>query len=143
VVKMIKIKKENFSVDDILDRITTKSTGATVTFVGIVRSTSKGKIVKKIEIQVYKDMAQKQLKNIRNEAIKRFGVEEIAIIHRYGSLKVSERIMMIAVIASHRQEAFEACRYVLEEIKKRVPIWKKEFTEDGTFWVEGEHNKSN
>jgi len=70
--------------------------------------------------------------------MERFGVEEVAVIHRVGSLKVSDDIMMIAVGAAHRAEAFDACRYVLENIKRRVPIWKKEVTPEGDFWVEGE-----
>jgi molybdopterin synthase catalytic subunit len=109
-----------------------------VTFLGTVRNSSKGRDVERIEIQVYEEMAVKQLQAIREEAIAKFGVEEIAIVHRYGSLGVSENIMMIAVGAGHRPEAFEACRYVLETIKEKVPLWKKEFTPEGDYWIEGE-----
>jgi molybdopterin synthase catalytic subunit len=85
-------------------------------------------------------MAKAQLEAIREEAMAKYGVEEVAIVHRYGSLKVSENIMMIAVGAGHRPEAFEACRFVLERIKESVPIWKKEITPEGDFWVEGEEH---
>ena len=134
---MIEITREDFSVDEALGRLLTGGMGAVVTFVGIVRNESKGRKVERIEIQVYEEMALKQLEAIRNEAMERFGVEEVAVIHRVGSLEASDNIMMIAVGASHRAEAFDACRYVLENIKRRVPIWKKEITPEGEFWAEG------
>jgi len=135
---MIVITREDFSVDEVLARFRTGEMGALVTFTGVVRNSSRGREVDRIEIQVYEEMAGRQLEAIREEALERFGVEEVTVIHRHGSLKVSENIMMIAVGAAHRAEAFEACRYVIDEIKKRVPIWKKEITPEGDFWVEGE-----
>ncbi len=135
---MIEVTKEDFSVDEALEGLRSRGMGALVTFVGVVRESSKGKAVDRIEIQVYEEMARRQLGEIREEAINRFGVEEIAIIHRFGSLEVSENIMMIAVGGGHRSEAFDACRWVLETIKEKVPIWKKEITPEGDFWVEGE-----
>jgi len=135
---MIVITREDFSVDEVLARLRTSEMGALVTFTGVVRNSSRGRDVDRIEIQVYEEMARRQLEAIREEALMRFGVEEVTVIHRHGSLKVSENIMMIAVGAAHRAEAFEACRYVIDEIKKRVPIWKKEITPEGDFWVEGE-----
>jgi len=118
-------------VDEVLGLIRSGGMGAMVTFVGVVRDSSRGRQVDRIDIQVYEEMARKQLEAIREEAMERFGVEEVAIVHRYGSLKVSENIMMIAVGAGHRPEAFDACRYVLEAIKEKVPIWKKEITPEG------------
>ena len=138
VVEMIEVTKETFSVDEVLDRLRSGSMGAMVTFVGVVRDHSEGRAVERIEIQVYEEMARRQLGEIREEAMARFGVEEVAIIHRYGSLVVSDNIMMIAVGGGHRPETFDACRWVLEEIKKKVPIWKKEITPEGDFWVEGD-----
>lgn len=138
---MIEVTTEDFSVDDVLARLGSGRMGALVTFVGVVRDSSRGRKVDRIEIQVYEEMAKKQLEAIREEAMKRFGVEEIAVIHRHGSLNVSENIMMIAVGAGHRSEAFEACRFVLERIKEKVPIWKKEITPEGDFWVEGEKHE--
>lgn len=138
VVEMIKVTKDDFSVGEVLERLRSRGMGALVTFVGVVRDSSKGRAVERIEIQVYEEMAQKQLEEIREEAMARFGVEEIAVIHRHGILEVSDNIMMIAVGGGHRPEAFDACRWVLEEIKVKVPIWKKEITPEGDFWVEGE-----
>ena len=135
---MIKITREDFSVDEVMGQLRTERMGAVVTFVGVVRGTSEEREVERIEIQVYEEMAMKQLETIRREAMERFGVEEVEIIHRFGSLKALDNIMMITVGAAHRAEAFDACRYVLENIKRRVPIWKKEVTPEGDFWVEGE-----
>jgi len=141
VVEMIEVTTEDFSVDDVLARLRSGRMGALVTFVGVVRDSARGRKVDRIEIQVYEEMARRQLETIREEAMERFGVEEIAVIHRHGSLRVSENIMMIAVGAGHRPEAFEACRFVLERIKEKVPIWKKEITPEGDFWVEGEEHE--
>lgn len=135
---MIKVIRENFSLDEVIDAIRSAEMGAIVTFLGSVRNNSKGRDVDRIEIQVYEMMAIKQLQAIREETMKKFNVNEIAIVHRYGNLNVSENIMMIAVGAGHRTEAFEACRYILETIKEKVPLWKKEFTPDGDYWIEGE-----
>lgn len=138
MVDVIEIRREDFSVDEVVEGLLTDGMGAVVTFLGVVRDSSEGKPVEHIEIEVYEEMAYKQLEAIRDEAVENFGVEEVSVIHRYGALKVSENIMMIAVGAAHRGEAFEACRYVIDNIKKRVPIWKKEVTPDGESWVEGE-----
>ncbi len=138
---MIEITETDFSVDEVVNRIQTDEMGCIVTFVGIVRNNSNGKPVERIEIQVYEEMAVKQLDAIREEAISRFAIDDVSIVHRHGSLRVSEKIMMIAVGAGHRIEAFDACRYVIDSIKEKVPIWKKEYTPDGEFWVEGEKDE--
>ena len=135
---MIRITLDDFSVDDVLRRLRTDNMGAFVSFVGVVRNESEGREVDSIAIECYQDMTRRQLEAIREEALGRFKIEEVAVVHRFGSLKVSENIMMIAVGAAHRAEAFDACRYVLEQIKRRVPIWKKEITPEGDFWVKGE-----
>jgi molybdopterin synthase catalytic subunit len=135
---MIKVTKEDFSIDEVVSGIRSGGMGAVVTFIGTVRDNSKGRDVERIEIQVYEEMAEKQLQAIREEAMAKFGVEDVAIVHRYGNLKVSDNIMMIAVGAGHRPEAFEACRFILETIKEKVPLWKKEFTPEGDYWIEGE-----
>jgi molybdopterin synthase catalytic subunit len=135
---MIEVTQDNFSVDEVLNKLKSGNMGAIAIFVGIVRNYSKERAVERIEIQVYEEMARKQLGDIRKEAISKFGVDEVAIIHRYGNLEVSNNIMMIAVGGGHRPETYAANRWVLEEIKKKVPIWKKEVTPEGDYWVEGE-----
>lgn len=135
---MIEVTLDDFSVDGVLSRLQKKSMGATLFFVGTVRDESNGRRVDRMEIQVYKAMAIKQLESIRSEALEKFDVDEVDVIHRFGNLDVTDKIMIIGVGAAHRAEAFDACRYVLENIKRRVPIWKKEFTPSGDYWVEGE-----
>jgi molybdopterin synthase catalytic subunit len=135
---MIKVTREDFSIDEVVASIRTGGMGAVVTFLGVVRDNAHGRDVDRIEIQVYEEMAVKQLQAIQEEAMARFGVEEVAIVHRYGSLNVSDNIMMIAVGAGHRPEAFEAGRFILETIKEEVPLWKKEYTNEGAYWIEGE-----
>jgi len=133
---MITVSQDDFFVDEELRKLRTPSVGGLVIFIGTVREEADGKEVRQMEIEVYPDMAMKQLEDIRNEAIKKFGVEDIRIIHRYGKLCVGDNIVLIAVASAHRAEAFNSCRYVIDELKKRVPIWKKEYTPDGARWVE-------
>ena len=133
---MITVTRDDFNVDEELKKLNKPSVGGMVSLVGIVRAESEGQHIDSMEIEVYPEMAVKQLSAIREEAISRFGIEEIRIIHRYGNLKVGDNIVLIAVSASHRADAFDACRYVIDELKKRVPIWKREHTPHGARWVE-------
>lgn len=133
---MIRITRDDFNVDDELRRIRKPSVGGLVTFVGTVRESSEEGEVSRMEIEVYPEMAEKQLQAIREEAIERFGILDVLVVHRYGDLRVGDNIVLVAVSAGHRGEAFDACRYVIDELKKRVPIWKREHTPSGARWVE-------
>jgi molybdopterin synthase catalytic subunit len=133
---MIQITQSDFSVDEVLKKLKKNNVGALVTFLGIMRGDSDDRQVDFMEIEVYPEMALKQLNEIRNNALELFKVEDVHIIHRFGSLNVSENIVLIAVSAGHRSEGFDACEYVIDELKKRVPIWKKEYTKKGAEWVE-------
>lgn len=133
---MIKVTEEDFNVEKILSSIKMEEIGCIINFVGVVRGVSEGDEIQRMDIEVYPEMAEKQLLIIKNEAVEKFGVKEIVIIHRFGSLHVGDNILLIAVASGHRKEAFPACQYVIDEIKKRVPIWKKEYTLSGEKWVE-------
>ena len=133
---MIRVTRGDFIVDEELARLAKPSVGGLVTFVGVVRDESEAGRVERMEIEVYPEMAEKQLEAIRGEAIERFGVEDVLVVHRYGDLRVGDNIVLVAVSAGHRAEAFDACRYVIDELKKRVPIWKREHTPSGARWVE-------
>ena len=135
---MIKIQREDIIIEKYLDMVRTSNTGGIVTFLGTVRDNAMGRRIAKMEIEVYEVMAQSQLESIRREAIEKFGVNEIVVVHRYGELEVMDKIVFIAVSSGHRKEAFSACMYMIDELKQRVPIWKKETTPEGDFWVEGE-----
>ncbi len=91
-----------------------------------------------MELEVYEEVAVRELEAIRDEALREYPIESVDIVHRVGSLRVGENILLIVVGAGHRKEAFDACEYILERIKQSVPIWKKEIGKDGERWVPGE-----
>jgi molybdopterin synthase catalytic subunit len=138
---MIKITKNDFSLDEVIQNLKQQNTGGVVIFQGVVRGESNGKRVDQMSIEVYEEMAITQLEDIRMEAMEKFPVQDIVIIHRYGDLQVGDNIVLIVIVAAHRASAFDACKYCIDELKVRVPIWKKEYTEDGEVWVEGERHE--
>jgi molybdopterin synthase catalytic subunit len=112
------------------------SAGACVTFEGRVRNEDGGRPVSALEYEAYPGMAEREGAKVVEEAVHAFGVREVRCIHRVGRLGVGELAVWIAVTAGHRDEAFRACRFVIDEIKRRVPIWKKEVYADGADrWV--------
>jgi molybdopterin synthase catalytic subunit len=132
---MIIVTRDDFSIDEVIRKIRGPDVGAVVTFLGTVRGESAGRVVERMEVQAYEEMATRQLERIEAEALKKFDVKRTAIIHRTGVLKVSDNIVLIVVGAPHRDEAFKACRFIIEELKKTVPLWKKEYTATGENWV--------
>ena len=112
--------------------------GATVTFEGTVRDRNGGRPVVRLHYEAYESMAEETLRAIAAEASARFGVGGVAVLHRTGSLKIGETSVAIAVASVHRADAFDAARYVIEQIKSRLPIWKREEYADGSFaWLDG------
>ena len=133
---MIRVTRDDFSVDEELMRIKKPSVGGLVVFVGTVRDESEAGHVERMEIEAYPEMAERQLTLIRGEALAKFGVDNVLVVHRYGDLKVGDNIVLVAVSAGHREAAFDACRYEIDELKRRVPIWKREHTPTRACWVE-------
>ncbi|MDI6855409.1 MAG: molybdenum cofactor biosynthesis protein MoaE [Candidatus Thermoplasmatota archaeon] len=119
---MIKITAEKFSVEKIIEKIKSSRAGAIVCFLGIVRNDK----IRSMKIECYKKMAKKELRKLVQEAEKRFDIHKISIVHRIGKLKVSDNIALIAVASEHREQAFKACEWLIDELKKVVPIWKEE-----------------
>ena len=109
--------------------------GAVVTFTGVVRNLSRGKRVTRLDYEAYGEMAEKQLRRIGEEVTVKWPGTRAAVVHRVGSLVPGDLAVVIAVAAPHRAEAFDACRHVIERLKEDVPIWKREFSEDGDVWV--------
>lgn len=132
---MIRITRDDFDVASLLSGAGSSETGALVSFLGFVRDDG----IEKMDIEAYEEVAEQDLSRIRDEAIARFGVNRVDIIHRTGSLSVGEHIVLIVVGASHRKAAFQGCEYIIDKIKESVPIWKKEHTALGSRWVPGEH----
>jgi molybdopterin synthase catalytic subunit len=141
VFDLIIITKRDFSVGKAISVLKRRETGAIVSFLGTVRSFTGKEKVKKLEFEADEKEATRRLEEIRLEAMRRFKVQDAIVIHRIGALNVSDNIVLISVAASHRREAFSACRYILEELKSTVPIWKKEHTESGTRWVAAKRPK--
>jgi molybdopterin synthase catalytic subunit len=120
----------------LLSRVVNHANGATLLFLGTVRDVNDGRDVTGMEYSAYRAMAERELTDIAREAAERFGSEDVAIEHRIGTLELGEASVAIAVAHPHRGPAYDASRYVIEELKKRVPIWKLEHYEDGTReWV--------
>jgi len=136
-VPRVRIQHEPFSIDQEIENLKTTSTGigAIVMFLGTTRDISTDKPVSKLEFEHYPGMAEKKLSEIRSRAIKEYGVIDVAIIHRVGTIPVGDNIVLILVSSGHRDEAFRACRFVIDELKRITPIWKKETTPDGEVWV--------
>jgi molybdopterin synthase catalytic subunit len=117
--------------------VMTAADGAYVLFVGVVRDHAKGRRVTGLEYQTYAPMAEKQLTWVAATVRERWDLA-CAIQHRYGPVPVGDAAVVVCVASPHRAEAFDACRFAIDTIKTEVPIWKKEFAEDGTFWIEGD-----
>lgn len=135
---MIKIQEEDFVVDAEIKRVRSKfkNTGGVSVFIGTARSVSKGKQIKELFFETYKDMAINKLHTLREKALKQFDILELSIVHRIGTIGIGDNIVLIIAIAEHRKAAFDACSWAIDELKKTVPIWKKEMTTEGDVWVE-------
>jgi molybdopterin converting factor subunit 1 len=113
-------------------------TGALVFFEGMVRNHSRGRRTLYLEYEAYEPMALKQMEGLAQQALAQFAIRDVAMVHRLGRLQVGETSVLIAVVSAHRAAAFEACRWLIDTLKQTVPIWKKEFFEDGAVWADGE-----
>lgn len=134
----VRIQTGPFSVDAEIENIkrTSCSIGGIVTFLGTTRDLSRGKRVALLEFEHYPGMAEKKLAEIRERAITDHRAVDVTIVHRVGRMPVGENIVLIVAAAAHRDEAFAACRFCIDELKRITPIWKKETTPDGVVWVE-------
>lgn len=118
-----------------IGQVMSPSCGGIDVFIGTVRNATKGKTVTHLEFEAYEAMAVSEIKKIAEEAIEKWPVETVVIRHRTGRLEIGEVPVVIAVAAAHRDAAFDACRFIIDTLKQTVPIWKKEFFEDGAQWV--------
>ncbi|MEQ1656285.1 MAG: molybdenum cofactor biosynthesis protein MoaE [Nitrospira sp.] len=136
--QLVRVQRENFSIDQELERVKRRSKriGGIATFLGIARDRSKGRDVDSITFEHYAGMAEKKLREIRERALKDFDILELLIIHRYGEITIGENIVLIIAGAEHRAEAFQACKWAIDELKQITPIWKLEHTPEGEVWVE-------
>jgi molybdopterin synthase catalytic subunit len=133
----VRIQQQDFSQDEEIAalRASSKRMGGIATFIGCARDFSEGREVTQISFDAYGSMALAEMNKLRDEAIAKFTLMDARIVHRVGTVGAGEQIVFIAAGAEHRAPALQACRWLIDELKLRVPIWKREFTLQGNAWV--------
>jgi len=133
----VRIQQQDFSQDEEIAalRAGSKRMGGIATFIGCAREFSEGREVTRISFDAYGSMAVAEMNRLRDEAIAKFGLLDARIVHRVGMVGAGEQIVFIAAGAEHRAPALQACHWLIDELKQRVPIWKKEITPQGDAWV--------
>ena len=136
-VDAVRIQLDDFSQDAEIRALKASSQrmGGIASFLGCARDFSEGREVSEISFDAYDRMALPEMQKLRDEAIARFGLIDARIVHRLGVVRDGDNIVFIATGAEHRAPALEACRWIIDELKERVPIWKKETTPQGDSWV--------
>ena len=132
---MFRVTREPIDLQELVTYVTDPSAGAIATFIGTTRNNNEGRRVIALDYEAYPEMAEKELARIGEDAKKRWKIQRMAIVHRIGPVQITEASVIIAVSAAHRDDAFQACRFAIEEIKRSVPIWKKEVYEGGEVWI--------
>ena len=131
----IQLTESPLNIPTCIDWVMSPHCGGIDVFIGTVRNATRGKTVLQLEFEAYQKMALKEMRKIAGQALEHWPVEKVLLHHRTGVLQVGEVPVVIAVAAAHRAAAFDACRYIIDTLKQTVPIWKKEFFEDGEVWV--------
>lgn len=137
IIRITREPLDNPAIRALEEAVTYPGAGGIVTFAGVVRDNARGKRVLSLEYDAYPEMAETQMAEIAAEVARRWPESRLAMVHRVGPLAIGEASVVIVAACPHRAEAFDACRYAIDTLKARVPIWKKEFYEDGEEWVEG------
>ena len=134
----VRMVRDRIDTESVAERLKRPADGAMVIFDGVVRDHTRGRHTLYLDYEAYEAMALKQMESLAVEARTRFGARGASIVHRLGRLEIGETSVLIVVAAAHRGAAFEACRWIIDTLKKTVPIWKKEYFEDGAVWADGE-----
>lgn len=136
-----RLTREPIDTRAMVEQLKRGEDGAVVVFEGIARNNSGGRATRFLEYEAYEPMALEKMREIAADVKQKFAVDRIGMTHRLGHLEIGEASVVIVVTAAHRKPAFEACHYAIDRLKQIVPIWKKEFFEDGAVWVEGESHR--
>lgn len=140
---MIEITEKKINSENVIESVIVPESGAVDVFIGTTRNHSNGKEVVKLEYEAYKPMALKKMEQLIDEAQERWNIQKAAIVHRIGEVAVGEASVVIAVSSAHRDEAFTACRYLIDRLKEIVPIWKREYFIDGLVeWSKATHSEN-
>jgi len=134
----VAIVREKIDAAAELEKIKRPEDGAALVFEGVVRNHSRGRRTLFLDYEAYEEMAQKQMEALAERALGEFQVRDVVLIHRLGRLEIGETSVLIMVASAHRAAAFDACRWLIDTLKRTVPIWKKEHFEDGVVWADGE-----
>ena len=134
---LVRVTEERLNAEEAAAVVASPRAGAINVFLGVVRNNNLGRDVHYLEYEAYPGMAEKVMRQLGEEAVERFGLEDVAIFHRTGRLEIGETSLLVAVSCGHRAASFEAGHWLVDEIKKRVPVWKKEVWSDGESWIEG------
>jgi len=132
---MFRVTNEALNLQELVDYVMDPEAGAIATFIGTTRNNNEGRKVIALDYEAYPEMAEKELVRLGEQAKNKWPICRMAIVHRLGPVQITEASVMIAVSAAHREAAFAACRFAIEEIKRTVPIWKKEVFEGGEVWI--------
>jgi molybdopterin synthase catalytic subunit len=132
---MFRVINQPIDLNELVRFVTDPEAGAVATFIGTTRNNNEGRKVIALDYEGYTEMAEKELRRIGEDAKTKWPICRIAITHRLGPVQIGEASVIIAVSSAHRDAAFAACRFAIEEIKKAVPIWKKEVFEGGEVWI--------
>jgi molybdopterin synthase catalytic subunit len=132
------IVDQKIDTQALLQKIKQPEDGAALVFEGVVRNHTRGRRTLYLDYEAYPEMALKQMDSLAQQALSRFPIRDVALAHRVGRLQIGETSVAIAVASAHRNAAFEACRWLIDTLKRTVPIWKKEYFEDGAVWADGE-----
>ena len=132
------IVRKKIDAEGVIQTLKHPEDGAVVAFDGIVRNNTRGRRTLYLDYEAYDEMALQQMESLAEQAISHFKIRDVAIVHRLGRLEIGETSVLIVVASAHRAAAFDACRWIIDTLKKTVPIWKKEYFEDGAVWADGE-----
>lgn len=134
---LIRVTPDELDTTEAISAVGSPAAGAINVFLGVVRDNNLGRKVQYLEYDAYPSMAEKVMRELAEEAKERFSLEDCAVLHRTGRLEIGQASLLIAVSCGHRAKSFEAGHWLVNEVKKTVPVWKKEVWEDGEAWVEG------
>jgi molybdopterin synthase catalytic subunit/molybdopterin converting factor small subunit len=132
------IVREKIDTQSVLAKLRQPADGAAMVFEGVVRDNTRGRRTLYLDYEAYEEMALKQMDALAEQALQQFPIRDVAMVHRLGRLEIGESSVLIVVASAHRAAAFDACRWLIDTLKRTVPIWKKEYFEDGAVWADGE-----
>jgi MoaE-MoaD fusion protein len=134
----VRIVQEAIDAEKIISHLKRGDDGAVVVFEGTVRNQTRGRETLYLDYEAYEPMALREMQSLARQALEKFQIRDVALVHRLGRLEIGEISVLIVVVSAHRAAAFEACRWLIDTLKRTVPVWKKEHFADGAVWADGE-----